>query len=57
MEVFNIIYNSSSEQIHNTKIDILSEKNANNFIRVPEIPKKKKCTGLLWCKNFQQPSK
>ena len=49
MEVFNIIYNSSLEQIQNKYIHQERHslrKNANNFIRVAEIPKRKNCTGF-----------
>ena len=50
MEVFNIVYNSSSEQIQNKFIhqDRHSlRKNANNFVKVPEEPKKK-CMGFTY---------
>ena len=51
MEVFNIVYNSSSEQIHNKFIHQgrhSLRKNANNFVKVPEEPKKK-CMGFTYC--------
>ena len=50
MEVFNIVYNSSSEQIHNKFIhqDRRSlRKNANNFVKVPETPKIKNVLASL----------
>ena len=51
MEVFNIIHNSSSEQIQNTYIHKERRslrKNANNFVRVPEKPMKR-CTSFTYC--------
>ena len=51
MEVFNIIHNSSSEQIQNTYIHQERRslrKNANNFVRVPEKPMKR-CTSFTYC--------
>ena len=52
MEVFNILYNNSSEQINNKyrHHDRHSlRKNTNNFIRVPEIQLRRKCTGFTYC--------
>ena len=49
IEVFNILYNKSSEQISNKYIhhDRHSfRKNTNNFLRVPEIHEHRKCTGF-----------
>ena len=50
MEVFNIIHNGSSELI-NEKYSHQNfrhslRKNANNFVRVPEQPQRKYCTGF-----------
>ena len=52
MEVFNILHNSSSEQIsgkysHHNRHSV--RKNANNFVRVPEQPQRRKCTGFTYC--------
>jgi hypothetical protein len=49
MEVFNILYNYSSEQInkkyrHHERHSL--RKNTNNFLRVPEISIRRKCTGF-----------
>ena len=52
MEVFNILYNKSSEQISNkySHHDRHSlRKNTNNFLRVPEIHEHRKCTGFTYC--------
>ena len=51
MEVFNIIYNASSLQIQDKYIHQERHslrKNTNNFIRVPEIAKKKSI-GFTYC--------
>jgi len=52
MEVFNILHNYSSEQInkkyrHHNRHSV--RKNANNFVRVPEQPQRRKCTGFTYC--------
>jgi hypothetical protein len=52
MEVFNILYNYSSEQInkkyrHHDRHSL--RKNTNNFLRVPEIQLRRKCTGFTYC--------
>ena len=31
------------------KTESLLEKNMNNFVKVPEIPKRKKCTDFTYC--------
>ena len=52
IEVFNILYNNSSEQInkkyrHHDGHSL--RKNTNNFLRVPEIQLNRKCTGFTYC--------
>ena len=52
MEVFNILRNSSSDQIngkysHHNRHSL--RKNANNLVKVPEQPQKRKCTGFTYC--------
>ena len=52
MEVFNILYNKSSEQIsnkysHHGRHSL--RKNTNNFIRVPELHEHRNCTGFTYC--------
>ena len=52
MEVFNILHNYSSEQInkkyrHHDRHSL--RKNTNNFLRVPEISLRRKCTGFTYC--------
>ena len=52
IEVFNILYNNSSDQINNKyrHHDRHSlRKNTNNFIRVPEKHERRKCTGFTYC--------